>query len=152
MEFHVLELPKFAKSAVELETDLDIWLYFLRHAEKIDTEAVPKALQEQPLVLRAIEELKMLTQTEQERERYEARRKWQLDYNTGMKVARIEGHEEGRHEGRQEGLIEGLIRNIHFCERLLDRTETPVQQLMTQSLEDLTHLAEELQTQLIDKR
>jgi len=38
-----------------------------------------------------LEELKMLTQTDLDRERYEARRKALLDYNTGMKVARLEG-------------------------------------------------------------
>src|SRR5205807_4398598 len=87
---------------------LDIWLYFLRHAEKIDTESLPAVFQQQPLVLRAVEELKMLTQTDQERERYEARRKAQLDYHTGIKVARM--------EGRQEGLVEGKIGTIHLCE------------------------------------
>jgi hypothetical protein len=37
LEFHVLELPKFTKKADELDDDLDRWLYFLRHAEMIDT-------------------------------------------------------------------------------------------------------------------
>jgi hypothetical protein len=50
-----------------------------------------------------MEELKMLAQTDQERERYEARRKAQLDYNTGLKVARMEGHEEAREEGAVKG-------------------------------------------------
>src|SRR5947207_2788000 len=31
LEFHLLELPKFTKTAEELERGLDIWLYFLRH-------------------------------------------------------------------------------------------------------------------------
>src|SRR5437588_13037057 len=73
----------------------------------MDTEALPVALQ-QPLVLRAVEELKMLTQTDLERERYEARRKWQMDYNSGLSAARLEGREEGREEGRQESLQEGI--------------------------------------------
>jgi hypothetical protein len=55
----------------------------------MDPEALPAAL-DRPLVRRACEELKLLTQTDQERERYEARRKAQLDYNTGLKVARME--------------------------------------------------------------
>jgi hypothetical protein len=45
----------------------------------MDPEALPPAL-DRPLVRRAFEELKMLSQTDLERERYEARRKWQLDY------------------------------------------------------------------------
>jgi predicted transposase/invertase (TIGR01784 family) len=144
LEFHLLELPKFTKSAVELSSSLDSWLYFLRHAEKMDTGAVPVALQQQPLVLRALEELKMLAQTDVERERYEARRKAQLDYNTGLKVARMEGREEGRSEGRAEG----EIGRIHLCERLLNRPLTPTEQLVSRSLEDLIQLADDLQVQV----
>ena len=98
LEFHVLELPKFTKSEVELSSGLDKWLYFLRHMEKMDTEALPAALQQEPLVMRAVEDLKMLAQNDVERERYEARRKAQLDFNTAVKAARTEGHEEGREE------------------------------------------------------
>jgi hypothetical protein len=91
-----LELPKFTKSLEELSSGLDFWLYFLRYAEMMDTEAVPAVLRQQPLVLRALEELKMLTQTDLERERYEARRKAQLDHNTLMYEAQMIGREQGR--------------------------------------------------------
>ncbi len=141
LEFHLLELPKFTKSAEELAGGLDIWLYFLRHAPKMDTDALPAALAQQPLVRWALEELKMLTQTDLERERYEARRKAQLDYNTGLKVARLEGREEGRAEGEKIGMI-------HAFERLLNRPQTPTEQLAGRSLEELTRLADELQGQL----
>jgi predicted transposase/invertase (TIGR01784 family) len=144
LEVHILELPKFTKSA----TELDIWLYFLRHAEKMDTDALPAALERHPLVRRAVEELKMLTQTDQERERYEARRKAQLDYHTGLKVARMEGHEEGREEGRREG----LITNIHFCERLLHRSETPTEQMARCTCEELSRLLERLQAEVFQQR
>jgi PD-(D/E)XK nuclease family transposase len=131
--------PKFTRSADELSSGLDIWLYFLRHAEKMDTEALPAALQ-QPLVLRAVEELKMLTQTDLERERYEARRKAQLDHNTGLKVARMEGEKIG------------VIGTIHFCERFLQRQETSTEQLLSLSLEDLSRLANELQAEVLKQR
>jgi len=133
LEFHLLELPKFTKSESELVSSLDIWLYILRHGETIDTEAPPAALQQQPLALRAIEELKMLTQTEVERERYEARRKAQLDYNTGLKAARMEGEKIGA---------------IHLCERILQRPETPTEQLASLSLENLSRLADQLQAEV----
>jgi predicted transposase/invertase (TIGR01784 family) len=150
LEFHLLELPKFTKSAEELSSSLDRWLYFLRHAEKMDTAAVPAALRQQPLVLRALEELKMLAQTDVERERYEARRKAQLDYNTAVKVARMEGRQEGREAGREEGRAEGEeIGRIHLCERLLNRPLTPAEQLVSRSLEDLIRLADDLQAQVL---
>jgi predicted transposase/invertase (TIGR01784 family) len=132
IDFHILELPKFLKSAEELASGLDIWLYFLRHAEKMDTDAVPVALQ-RPLVVRALEELKVLTQDDLERERYEARRKAQLDHNTLVKVARMEGE---------------LTGVIHLCQRLLKRPQTPTEELANLPLEDLIRLADELQTQL----
>ncbi len=142
LEVHFLELPKFTKSAEELARGLDIWLYFLRHAAKMDTEALPAALGRQPLVRRALEELTMLTQSDLERERYEARRKAQLDYNTGLKVARLEGREEGLTKGEKIGMI-------HLCERLLKRPPTPTEQLAGLALDELTRLADELQAQLL---
>jgi hypothetical protein len=94
---------------------------------------VPAVLQ-QPSILRAVEELKMLTQTDIERERYEARRKAQLDYNSGMNYARTQGERIGA---------------IHMCERMLQRPETPKEQLIALSLEDLTRLTEDLEKQAL---
>jgi len=139
LKFHVLALPKFTKSATELTSGFDVWLYFLRHAAKMDTDALPTALRE-PLVVRALEELKMLKQADPERERYEARRKAQLDDQTRLKVARLEGREEGR--------IEEKIRTIHFCERRLHRSETAATQLAVLPIDELTRLVEELLEQV----
>jgi predicted transposase YdaD len=55
------------------------------------------------------------------------------------------GLEKGRAEGWAEGEKTGLISNIHLCKRLLDRPETPTDQLAGLSLEELNHLAQELQ-------
>jgi hypothetical protein len=41
-----------------------------------------------------------------------------------------------------------LIGRIHLCERLLKRPETPTEQLVALSLEELTRRAEELLAQL----
>jgi hypothetical protein len=82
----------------------------LRNAAMMDTEALPAAFQK-PLVVRALEELQVLSQTDLERERYESRRKAQLDDQTRLKVARLEGREEGREEGRQEGIEKGAVQD-----------------------------------------
>ena len=89
-----------------------------------------------------------MAQTNLERERYEARRKAQLDYNTGLKVARMEGIEEGV----AKGVARGQIHLIHFCERLLHRPETTDEQLIALPLEELARLADELQAQVIKQR
>jgi predicted transposase/invertase (TIGR01784 family) len=149
-------LPKFTKSATELVTELDIWLYFFRHAEKMDTEALPAAIQAHPWARRAVEELQMLAQTDVERERYEARRKAQLDYNTGLKVARLEGLEEGLQKGLEKGLAEGQatekIHTIHLLERKLQQSESPAEQLAQRSLDELSQLVEQLLAQITQPR
>ena len=97
------------------------------------------------LELRAVEEeLKMLTQTDLQRERYEARLKAQLDYNTGLKVARLEGLEEGL----QKGQAAEKIHAIHLLERKLEQPETPTEQLAQLSLEELSQLVDQLLTQM----
>ena len=143
LEIHTLELPKFKKRVAELADDLDKWLYFLTNAEKIDLEALPENLNH-PLIRQALEELRMLMQSDIERERYEARRKAQLDFNSGMKAAHLKGLAEG------EKAV--TIRSIHFCEKLLLRSETPLEQLQQMSSEELTRLAEDLQTKVLSLR
>jgi hypothetical protein len=107
----------------------------------MDTEALPVALREQPLARRAVEELKMLTHTDFDHERYESRRKAQLDDATGLNVA----HDEGREEGEKRG----VVRTIHFCERLLRRTETATTQLLGLTVAELNRLADELQAEVL---
>jgi predicted transposase/invertase (TIGR01784 family) len=153
IEFHILELPKFTKTALELNNDLDIWLYFLRHAEKMDTDNIPPAMKLNPQAIQALEVLKMLSQNELERERYESRRKAQMDHDSWLRDARNDGIEEGVQKGRMEGRMEGeKIGIIHICERLLGRPETPGEQLALMSPEELACLAEELQKQTLQQR
>ncbi len=112
----------------------------------MDLEALPAALQ-QPLVLKAMEELKMLTQSDIERERYESRRKFQLDYNTGLKMARMEGREEGERKVRQE-----RINMFHLCEQLLNRPPTASERLADLPLEDLGRMLDQLREELLTQK
>ena len=69
---HMIELPKFLAAAGELAGPLDRWCYFLRHADKLDTDALPAPLATPP-IRRALETLSVISEIERERERYEAR-------------------------------------------------------------------------------
>jgi predicted transposase/invertase (TIGR01784 family) len=140
LQFHILELPKFTKPATHLSSSLDVWLYFLKHADKMDTDALPDGFQ-QGIVRRALEELAVLSQTDLERERYESRRKAQLDELTLVNFAR----REGQARGEQIGLI-------HAFERVLQRPESPADTLAALSLDELTRLAEQLQAEVLKQR
>lgn len=71
LAIHIVELQKFVLPPEELSTPLDLWCYFLRHGETLDTASLPTAL-DKPIIHRAMEVLNVLTQTDLERERYEA--------------------------------------------------------------------------------
>jgi flagellar biosynthesis/type III secretory pathway protein FliH len=64
----------------------------------------------------------------------------------GWAEGQAKGWAEGQAKGRAEGRAEGeMIGIIHICERLLNRPETPTDQLAGLSLEELNHLGQELQ-------
>ncbi len=75
MEIHLIESPKFTKTAEQLTTALDRWVYFLRHGGP-----GPGQSPGQPRRARnpaSLEILSMFTKDENEREIYELRLKYQ---------------------------------------------------------------------------
>ena len=96
--------------------------------------------QEHPPVLRALQELKAMAEDAEFRKRYEARRRALLEMKMQMQWA------------RNQGLAEGKKEMIHLCERLLNRPQTPAEQLTGLSLDDLTRLADDLQEEVLRKR
>lgn len=143
LEIHLIELPKFVATLEGLKDPLDVWLYFLRHAERLDPEALPPAL-DLPIIHRAMEELTMLTQNDLERERYEARLKAHHDYVSFLHEAKHR-HEQGLQQGRAQG---AAIGRIQVCQRLLKRRETPEEQLLALPLDELFRQAEQLEKEL----
>jgi uncharacterized protein (DUF302 family) len=97
------------------------------------------AVDERRAVEAAMEEQKMVTKSERERERYEARRKSQFDYNSLTHEAREIGGEIGRRL---------LISRIHYFERLLRRPVTPDEQWSYLSIDDLVQLSDKLVAEL----
>jgi predicted transposase/invertase (TIGR01784 family) len=137
---HIVESPKFTKSAAELTTPLDLWLYFLRYGKGLDTDALPAPLATVEEVRRAMGELQMIAQSDLEPERYEARLKLQRDISSGLAAARDEGLEQGRKEGQ--------VGQIHAFQDLLLLAHTPAAQLLALPLAELERLAQQLKVEL----
>jgi hypothetical protein len=110
---------------------VDRWLYFLCHAEELDTERLPPTM-DHPEIHQALGELSTMTQTDMERERYESRLKWQRDIASAMA------------EARKEVLVQELSKTIQWCQRILELGETPLAQLCSMRLEDLESLGQQL--------
>jgi hypothetical protein len=109
--------------------------------EELDTAALPAALDAVEEIHGAMGELQMISQSDAEQERYEARLKFQRHWSTSLTGAREDGIEQGRKEGE-------LIGQIHALERLLRRAETPATQLLALPLADLKSLAQRLEAEL----
>ena len=77
-QFHVVELPKFHTAVNDVAVDLERWTYFLQHGAEFDPDSLPPQLRI-PEIVKATETLTMLSHTDQERELYEARLRYQRD-------------------------------------------------------------------------
>jgi hypothetical protein len=94
----------------------------------------------------------MLNQNEQERARYQSRRKTERD-EASLRYAAEHALEDGRKEGLEQGLEQGLAKGevvgrIHLAQRVLKQPLGSREELLKLSLQDLIRLAEELEKQL----
>lgn len=94
----------------------------------------------------------MISQTDPEREIYEARLRARREAASQWRTARAEGRAEGREEGRAEGRAEGrseLLRQlIQPLQKALGREATPSEKLRSLSTEELENAWAELQAEL----
>ena len=104
LELVFAELPKFTKSEDELETVLDRWYYFLKHAEDLD--AVPEPLKQEPPIVHAFELAKKSALTPEELEDQERREIFIQDQRGAIQLAERRGMEKGREEGRSEMVMQ----------------------------------------------
>lgn len=156
---HILELPKFYMEIHELATPLDRWLYFLRHGEELDAQAVPGPL-DVPEVRWALGDLFMISRTDPDRELYEARLKerrdktalWEAALTEGRAVGRAEGRVEGQVEGRAEGQAELRRADIHAEQNRRGLTVTSMEDLQKLTLDELEGIWADLQANRFDGR
>jgi predicted transposase/invertase (TIGR01784 family) len=159
LPLHILELPKFNKRIDALITPLDRWLYFLRHGEDLDSEAVPVSL-DVPEVRWALGDLFMISRTDPDRELYEARLRERRDKAAARQAALeaeqealakglAEGRAKGLAEGRAQGLAEGRAGMLRLAIPALQKSQgrniTTPQELQSLSSEELESIWSRLQ-------
>ena len=105
LKFIYLELPKFTKSEDQLETQLDKWLFVLRHLAKLQDR--PQALQDR-IFERLFAAAEIARFTPQEREAYEESLKYYRDLKNVVDTSWEEGMEEGVRKVARQMKSEGL--------------------------------------------
>ncbi len=97
---YVIELGKFTKAEAELETMIDKWCYFIKHAGRL--EVIPAKLDHEP-IRTAFEIANRANMTKEEWEAYDAAGVKMQDERGIAIAARKEGMQEGEQKGKQEG-------------------------------------------------
>jgi predicted transposase/invertase (TIGR01784 family) len=92
---YFIELPKFTKNEWELETPIEKWCYFIKHAGRL--QAIPDKLNSE-LYLKAFELANRSYMTKKEWEAFEATAVWVQDQHGVISAARKEGFQKGRWE------------------------------------------------------
>lgn len=136
LTLHLVQLPRFDVSINDVEEAIEKWIWFLRAGESMDAESIPPTL-EDPAINKAMKELTVFSQTEMQRERYEARLKAVRDEQSRIEYATRTGLEQGEWTGR-----------IKQCEELLGRPTTDDDELRQLTLDQLRDRKEELEQEL----
>ena len=151
---HVIELPKFTKTLAELRTPLDFWLYFFKNGAELDADALPDGLN-RPDQQKAMGVLKMLAQSDLERELYEGRLKAKRDMQTletmRQSVEAQRDQWQQRCEAANRELKRELAERIGLCQRILRRPASRVDELLGRSVEELREQAERLERDVTEK-
>lgn len=104
LELIFVELPKFTKSDTTLDSILEQWFYFLKHAE--DLEAVPSSLKTASPIVHAFELARKSALTRDELEDQERREIYIQDQRGAIQLAERRGRNEGREEGREKMILQ----------------------------------------------
>jgi predicted transposase/invertase (TIGR01784 family) len=106
LEIHTIELHKFHNDVYApaniIKTALDRWTLFLTQNNLISLDNIPAYAVDKDII-KAINQLKIMSFNEEERSFYDDHLKWVMTEIGALEQAKEEGREEGREEGKAEG-------------------------------------------------
>jgi len=109
---HFLELPKLVadlkQDPAKIDKSLYHWLLFFKE-EGMESPLLKTIVESDPIIQKAHQEYSKFSGTDQYREAYEARLKWQRDQDSLIYFARLEGEAQGIAKGEAKGKREDKI-------------------------------------------
>lgn len=130
--FSFLELPKFNKEIEQLETIVDKWAYFFKHAAETSVEELDRLAGKDIIIKQAYNAVDQFYWDEVERNTYEQYKKNELDA-IAIEQAKQEEWEakiaQGKSEGRAEGINEGRLEGIKVVARELLLDGMPIEKI-----------------------
>jgi len=129
LTFIYLEMPKFKKTAEELDTRFEKWLFILKNLHKLDR--IPEKLKE-GIFLKLFETAEIAKFTIEESRNYEDSLKYYRDIKNSLDTAKEEGKKEGLKEGKEE-VAKNLLKigvDIETIIKSTGLTKTDIEKLM----------------------
>ncbi len=149
LEIHTIELSKVtrAKDNWQVRGALEQWIHFFLEAKGSTMEGLRERLVD-PVFEKAIGVLEMIQKTPEQRRQYEDRLRAERDEKARLQAAIEEGEARGKVEGKAEGKSEEKANTIRLLQGLLMQELASIEDLKTQSLEELDSRIGDLQLQL----
>jgi flagellar biosynthesis/type III secretory pathway protein FliH len=150
LQVHVLQLSNLRVTEENLRyaSPLEQWSYFLLRAETLTMDEIKRLLPDE-IFSEAASVLDVVAKTPEQKQRYEARLKFQRDEAARARLAREEGIEVGIEKGIEVGIERGeLFGRIKTFQGLLGLVESTREELSDDSDEQLAILLEQLRDQL----
>jgi len=110
-ELHYIELRKFHKSYSQIATSLDRWTTFLTRAHDLNKNHIPKELENDPEIIKAISAVDRMFDDE-ERIVYQVRKEAIMDVESKIASAIDKGIAKGMEQGVSQGLEQSLAKLI----------------------------------------
>lgn len=107
--YSLIELPKFSKTLGELRSELDKWIYLLKHIRKMGE--VP-AVFRQGIFREVFEIAEISNFTMEDHKMYRSSLQDEHDYEMALAYAKQEAAKEGLEQGIEQGLKEGLEQGL----------------------------------------
>jgi predicted transposase/invertase (TIGR01784 family) len=127
---YFIETQKFHKVESELASQLENWLYLIKHLEEFPD--VPAKFQH-TILEQAFEIAELAHLTESERKAYEDSLKHYRDIlnivHTARDEGKVEGFIEGKAVGKEEGLIEGELKRARKAAIQMKADKMPISKI-----------------------
>jgi len=128
IELVFIELPKFSKELVALETTADQWIYFLKNTS--DLETVPETLSAVPEIQKAFRIATEDNFTQEELKELQKQELWIQDQQIAIEIAR----EQVTKTAQLSLILRQLVRRLGTIQ---PETENSIRQLSVEELENL---------------
>ena len=106
--FSFIELSKFHKTAEQLDSITDKWLYFFKHADDTDPKELAQIIGSDLIIKRAYDELDRYAWSDDELRAYETSEMHHISYLATLETAKEDGSREGEAIGLEKGEAIGI--------------------------------------------